>query len=40
LTKIASAMATLTGCRRDPDADQETYLIHYDDIRVGSIVKR
>jgi hypothetical protein len=31
-------MATLTGCRRDPDADQETYLIHYDDIRVGSIV--
>jgi hypothetical protein len=35
-----SAMATLTRCRGDPDADQETYLIHYDDIRVGSIVKR
>jgi hypothetical protein len=23
--------------RRDPDASQETWLIHYDDIRVGSI---
>ena len=33
-------MATLTRCRGDPDADQETYLIHYDDIRVGSIVMR
>ncbi|SRR5713226_6695575 len=26
--------------RRDPDANQETWLIRYDDIRVGSIVKR
>jgi hypothetical protein len=33
-------MTTLTRCRRDPDADQETSLIHYDYIRVGSIVKR
>jgi hypothetical protein len=26
--------------RRDPDANQETWLIHYDDIRVGSIAMR
>jgi hypothetical protein len=26
--------------RRDPDANQETWLIHYDDIRVGSISQR
>ena len=26
--------------RRDPDANQETWLIHYDDIRVGNIAMR
>ena len=26
--------------RRDPDANQETWLIHYDDIGVGSIAMR
>jgi hypothetical protein len=26
--------------RGDPDADQETWLIHYDDIRFGNIVMR
>jgi hypothetical protein len=26
--------------RRDSDANQETWLIHYDDIRVGSIAMR
>ena len=26
--------------RRDPDANQEIWLIHYDDIRVGSIAMR
>jgi hypothetical protein len=26
--------------RRDPDASQETWLINYDDIRVGSISRR
>jgi hypothetical protein len=39
LTKIAPPPPTLTR-RRDPDANQEIWLIHYDDIRVGSIVKR
>jgi hypothetical protein len=33
------AMPALTR-RRDPDANQETWLIHYDDIRVGSIAMR
>ena len=33
------AMPALTR-RRDPDANQETWLIHYDDIRVGSISQR
>jgi len=32
-------MPTLTR-RRDPDANQETWLIHYDDIRVDSIAMR
>jgi hypothetical protein len=32
-------MPTLTR-RRDPDAQPETWLIHYDDIRVGSIAMR
>jgi hypothetical protein len=32
-------MPTLTR-RRDPDASQETWLINYDDIRVGSISLR
>src|SRR5215472_445030 len=26
--------------RRDPDAEQETWLIHYDDVRVGVIAER
>jgi hypothetical protein len=26
--------------RRDPDATQETWLIHYDDIRFGNVVMR
>jgi hypothetical protein len=32
-------MPTLTR-RRDPDANHETWLIHYDDIHVGSIAMR
>jgi hypothetical protein len=32
-------MPTLTR-RRDPDAQQETWLIHYGDVRVGSIGMR
>jgi hypothetical protein len=38
LTKIAQPWPALARCRRDPDVDQETCLIHYDDIRVGSIL--
>jgi hypothetical protein len=34
------AWPTLTRRRRDPEANQEAWLIHHDDIRVGSIVKR
>ena len=26
--------------RRDPDASQETWLIHYGDVRVGVITER
>ena len=32
-------MSALTR-RRDPDASHEAWLIHYDDIRVGSIAVR
>jgi hypothetical protein len=35
----STAMPALTR-RRDPDANQETWLIHYDDILVGSIAMR
>src|ERR1700739_3743686 len=32
-------MPTLTR-RRDPDASQETWLIHYGDVRIGTIAER
>jgi len=28
------------GRRRDPGADQEAWIIHFDDIRVGTIARR
>jgi hypothetical protein len=37
LTKIAPPPPTLTR-RPDADANQEAWLIHYDDIRVGSMM--
>ena len=37
--KWATIVPQLTR-RRDPDAQQETWLIHYDDVRVGVIAER